>query len=222
LARSLQTQPKAILPGTFKSFILDRNRAASIKLRLIPKSRQRIAADDGRRTARSLDVLAERCGEYDARIEYFREQRKRRATWTKFLELKIGQLLGIFEDTPGRRVVGGIEGEDEGEDEHGDEVWGAGRTWGLFLYAFYFLHTHPSTHASLCAELDTVLGPSATSPATLKASPHLINALPYTTAVFKETLRTFPPASTLRAVPANSPQLREIRLLTQRYQKNPQ
>jgi hypothetical protein len=78
-------------------------------------------------------------------------------------------------------------------------------TSSTIAYAFYLLHTHRSAHARLCAELDAVLGPSATSPATLKASPHLINALPYTTAVFKETLRIFPPASTLRGVPANSP-----------------
>ena len=72
----------------------------------------------------------------------------------------------------GRGVVGGIEDE-----------------WGLLLYAFYSLHTHLSTHARLCAELDAVLGLSVSCPATLKASPHLANALPYTAAVIKETLR---------------------------------
>ena len=78
-------------------------------------------------------------------------------------------------------------------------------TSSTIAYAFYFLHMHPSAHARLCAELDAALGPSATSLATLKASPRLINALPCTTAVFKETLRIFPPASTLRPAPANSP-----------------
>jgi hypothetical protein len=78
-------------------------------------------------------------------------------------------------------------------------------TSSTIAYAFYSLNTHPSAHARLDAELDAVLGPSATSPATLKASPRLINAFPYTTAVFKETLRIFPPASTMRAAPANSP-----------------
>ena len=71
-------------------------------------------------------------------------------------------------------------------------------TSSTIAYTFYLLHTHPVTVARLRAELDAVLGPSRTSPATLKASPHLLNALPYTTAVFKETLRLFPPASTLR------------------------
>jgi hypothetical protein len=77
-------------------------------------------------------------------------------------------------------------------------------TSSTIAYAFYLLHTAPRVHTRLCAELDTVLGPTQTSPATLKASPHLINALPYTTAVFKEVLRIFPPASTLRFAAADS------------------
>ena len=44
-------------------------------------------------------------------------QRKRQAAWTKFLELKIGQLFRTFEDILGRRGVDGIEDEDEGGDE---------------------------------------------------------------------------------------------------------
>jgi hypothetical protein len=71
-------------------------------------------------------------------------------------------------------------------------------TSSTIAYAFYLLHSNPRCRARLIAELDAVLGPVATAPATLTASPHLINNLPYTTAVFKEVLRLFPPASTLR------------------------
>lgn len=77
-------------------------------------------------------------------------------------------------------------------------------TSSTIAYAFYLLHTSPKAHARLCTELDTVLGPSATSPSILKTSPHLINALPYTLAVLKETLRIFPPASTIRYTPPDS------------------
>jgi hypothetical protein len=71
-------------------------------------------------------------------------------------------------------------------------------TSSTIAYAFYLLHTSPRCHGRLAAELDAVLGPGATAPSALKSSPHLINNLPYTTAVFKEVLRLFPPASTLR------------------------
>jgi hypothetical protein len=71
-------------------------------------------------------------------------------------------------------------------------------TSSTIAYAFYLLHSNSRCHARMAAELDAVLGPVATAPATLTASPHLINNLPYTTAVFKEVLRIFPPASTLR------------------------
>lgn len=77
-------------------------------------------------------------------------------------------------------------------------------TSSTIAYAYYLLHTHPKVHSRLVSELDSVLGPASTTASTLKSSPHLINSLPYTLAVLKETLRIFPPASTLRYAPVSS------------------
>ena len=68
--------------------------------------------------------MIQRRREYEARVEHIhlKAQGKRRAAWAKFLELKIGQLLGIFEDILGRRGVDGIEYQDEDGEEVGEVV----------------------------------------------------------------------------------------------------
>jgi cytochrome P450 len=72
-------------------------------------------------------------------------------------------------------------------------------TSSTLCYMYYLLHKHPSCRAKLVAELDSVFGADTSKTAELiKNNPHLVNKLPYTTAVMKETLRLFPPASTLR------------------------
>ena len=73
---------------------------------------------------------------------------------------------------------------------------------------FYLLHQHPDCHAKLLTELDAIFGQHRDSAAIgeqIRANPYLINKLDYTTAIIKETLRLFPPASTLRDVDAPSP-----------------
>ncbi|ERF70131.1 hypothetical protein EPUS_00318 [Endocarpon pusillum Z07020] len=72
-------------------------------------------------------------------------------------------------------------------------------TSSTIAWAFYLLHQHPDVHAKLVEELDHVLGPKTSNPADkIRADSYLINRLPYLTAVVKETLRLFPPASTVR------------------------
>lgn len=72
-------------------------------------------------------------------------------------------------------------------------------TSSAICYIFYLLQSNPLALAKLREEHDTVFGPSIeTVPDQLRENPSLINQLPYTTAVIKETLRLFPPASAMR------------------------
>lgn len=66
-------------------------------------------------------------------------------------------------------------------------------------FAYHLLSTNPSSLALVRAELDAVLGPpGALAEAAVQARPALLNALPYTSAVVKETLRLFPPIGGVR------------------------
>jgi cytochrome P450 len=72
-------------------------------------------------------------------------------------------------------------------------------TSSTLCYVYYLLHSHPAAAANLTDELNAVFGTDlAQTPALIAANPHLLNKLPYTTAIIRETLRLFPPASTLR------------------------
>ena len=72
-------------------------------------------------------------------------------------------------------------------------------TSSTICYIYYLLARHPSCLARLRAEHDSIFGTDlATVPTLLLEQPHLINQLPYTLAVLKESLRLFPPASAMR------------------------
>ncbi|KAH9894499.1 cytochrome P450 [Xylariomycetidae sp. FL2044] len=61
-------------------------------------------------------------------------------------------------------------------------------------YAFYLLAQNPDAYEKLRAEHDEVLGTDiAESANQLKSDPKILNRLPYTLAVIKETLRMLPP-----------------------------
>ncbi|KAI1378005.1 cytochrome P450 [Hypoxylon crocopeplum] len=63
----------------------------------------------------------------------------------------------------------------------------------------YLIWTHPEILAKLRAEHDAVFGRNvAACPDMISENPSLLNSLPYTLAVVKETLRLFPPANSLR------------------------
>lgn len=72
-------------------------------------------------------------------------------------------------------------------------------------FAYYLLSRNPSKAALLRAEHDRVLGPDpSTASAKLKANPSLVNQLPYTNAVFKESLRLWSPLTGgVRSTPPN-------------------
>ena len=72
---------------------------------------------------------------------------------------------------------------------------GSDTTSTTLCYAYHLLSTHPSTARLLRQEHDRVLGSAPSAAAEVIATnPHLLNNLPYTLAVLKETLRLYPPA----------------------------
>ncbi|KAE8398860.1 cytochrome protein [Aspergillus pseudonomiae] len=72
-------------------------------------------------------------------------------------------------------------------------------TAATIVYSIYLLSKHPERLAKVRSEHDEMFGSDITTAADkLKQHPELINRLPYTLAVIKETLRLFPAASALR------------------------
>ena len=72
-------------------------------------------------------------------------------------------------------------------------------TSSTLCYCYHLLSSHPEAMAKLRAEHDTVFGTDLVKvPSLLIDNPHLLNQLPYTLAVIKETMRLFPAASSMR------------------------
>ncbi|KAF3766155.1 cytochrome P450 [Cryphonectria parasitica EP155] len=72
-------------------------------------------------------------------------------------------------------------------------------TSSALSFAYHLLGKHPAALRAIRTEHDSVLGrdPSQAR-AALAANPQLLNQLPYTSAVIKESLRLFPPVATVR------------------------
>lgn len=72
-------------------------------------------------------------------------------------------------------------------------------TASTVCYAIYELSKYPEVVTKALKEYDAVFGLDTTQTAALlKEDPYLVNKLPYTLAIIKETLRLWAPASTLR------------------------
>lgn len=72
-------------------------------------------------------------------------------------------------------------------------------TSSTLCYCFHLLSSHPEVKAKLRAEHDSILGTDLPEvPSLLIKDPNLLNQLPYTLAVIKETMRLFPAASSMR------------------------
>ena len=79
-------------------------------------------------------------------------------------------------------------------------VAGHDTTTSILVYAYHILHKNPSALKKMREEHTRIFGPdlSRTS-ALLHEKPALINNLPYTLGVIKETMRMFPPGGAYRA-----------------------
>lgn len=75
-------------------------------------------------------------------------------------------------------------------------------TASTLCFAYHLLNKYPKTLEAIRAEHDEVLGKDPTAAKdSIIANPQLLNRLPYTSAVIKETLRMFPPIGTIRQSP---------------------
>ncbi|KAH7013996.1 cytochrome P450, partial [Macrophomina phaseolina] len=74
---------------------------------------------------------------------------------------------------------------------------------GTLCYAYWLLARHPRWLSAVRHELSAVLGPDAA--ARIAAQPALLNDLTIVAAVVKETLRLFPPASSVRTGTTTAP-----------------
>jgi cytochrome P450 len=73
-------------------------------------------------------------------------------------------------------------------------------TASILSYVYYVLSTNTVVRDAVRREHDAIFGPDPTAvTAKITATPTLLNQLPYTVAVIKETLRMFPPFGTIRA-----------------------
>lgn len=72
-------------------------------------------------------------------------------------------------------------------------------TGSTLVYVFHLLSLHPEVLQRVRREHDAVLGVDCEGAAAfISKNPHVLNRIPLTTAVIKETLRLYPPASTVR------------------------
>ena len=72
-------------------------------------------------------------------------------------------------------------------------------TSSTVCYVLYMLSVNPEVHIRVRAEHDEILGAEPSLAASvLSESPQLLNKIPYTTAVIKESMRLFPAASSTR------------------------
>lgn len=73
-------------------------------------------------------------------------------------------------------------------------------TSATLCYSYYLLSKNPNALQTLRDEHEKVFGKDRSQlPTLLREQPQLLNQLPYTTAVLKETMRLFPPAGAFRA-----------------------
>ena len=76
---------------------------------------------------------------------------------------------------------------------------GHGTTAMTLCFIYYLLYSNPSTLRRIREEHDTVFGTDVEQTSlTIAREPHLLNQLPYTLAVIKETLRLYPADSSPR------------------------
>lgn len=79
-------------------------------------------------------------------------------------------------------------------------VAGHDTTTSILVYAYHILHKNPEALEKMRKEHTRVFGPDLTrASALLHEKPSLLNNIPYTLGVIKETMRIFPPGGAYRA-----------------------
>jgi cytochrome P450 len=77
-------------------------------------------------------------------------------------------------------------------------IAGHDTTASTLCYCYHMLSQNPDKQVRLREELDGVFGAGINAAARLRRDPYLINKCEYMSAVIKETLRLWPPGSTIR------------------------
>lgn len=143
---------------------------------------------------------------YNARRmeRYARKVRAEKKTTKETDHCIIDRAIAKFQRREGRDTFGHLGGQSHFEKVIRSQMRffllaGYDTTGSTITYALHLLSQHPKDLARVREEHDQVLGRDLMLAAQrLREDPHLVNRVPYTTAVIKETLRLYPPASTLR------------------------
>lgn len=143
---------------------------------------------------------------YNARRmeRYVRKVRMEKKTTKENDHCIIDRAIAKVQHREGRDIFGHLGGQSHFEKVIKSQMRffllaGYDTTGSTITYALHLLSQHPKDLARVREEHDQVLGRELTLAAQrLTEDPHLVNRVPYTTAIIKETLRLYPPASTLR------------------------